>query len=271
MLSLVDIMRWCKQFFYYRKNMTKPFDLGLSASEQFLYIRYSYFSWEHVLVIIISAIVLILVAVLFRRQKHLINIVLIVSSVLVAMCMVGLVAYTIITKQYNLEWYLPFHICNLFLFALPLSAIFKNKVRIFLKDYIVLCGLGGSILNIMFPLSSMLYYPVFHITSVLVWVHHLTIGGVSVYMLTSGNYKKVNAFNFLSVLTGLLILAPIVNSKTDANFLFINPKREVPPLSQINDFFAPLGVWAVIIMVYIIAVVLHFVTNKKPKNKKDIT
>lgn len=251
--------------------MTKPFELGLSASEQFLYINYPYFSWEHVLVIIISAVVLILVAVLFRKQKHLINIVLIISSVLVAMCMAGLVAYTIITKQYNLEWYLPFHICNLFLFVLPIGAIFKNKARGFLKDYIALCGLAGSVLDIVFPLSSMLYYPVFHITSILVWIHHLTIGCVGMYMLTSGNYKKFNAFNFLSMLTGLLILALIVNYITGANFLFINSKRAVAPLTLINDIFAPLGIWAVIILVYIIAVILHLLTNKKSRIKRDIT
>lgn len=247
--------------------MTKPFELGLSASEQFLYVKYPYYSWEHVLVMIISATVLILIAFIFHKQKHLINVVLIVSSVLVAVCIFGLVAYTVITGQYNLEWYLPFHICNLFLFVLPLGAVFKDKVRDFLKDYIVCCGLGGNVLNIIFPLSSMLYYPVFHITSILVWIHHLTIGSVSVYMLTSGNYKKFNAFNLLSIFTGLILSALIVNSVTGANFLFINPKREVTPLTQINDFFAPLGVWAIVIFIYIFAVFLHLITNKKSSKK----
>lgn len=250
--------------------MEKFFNLGVSASDEFSKIRYSYFTWQHIIIICLSIAILIAAAIIFHKKKNLLETVLKISAVLVTLTLTGLIIYSSVTHEYNLEWYLPFHICNLFFILLPLAVFFKKGFRTFFADYFVIGGIFGCVLNIIFPLSSMLYYPVFHIASLLVWLHHIIIGVFGVYLITSGNYTEFNAIKLLSVLSVLLFFALIVNYFTKANFLFINFDRAVTPVTQINKALAPLGVWAVVIMIYGIAIIMHLILNVflKKKNKQ---
>jgi len=207
--------------------------------------NYSYWSLGHIAIIVTTFVLFGLVAWLSFKKKHLINIVMVISAVAVGICAAGLLAYSFITGNYNLEWYIPVHICNFFILLLPLCSIFKNKFRGFFMDYMVAAGIVGCILATVFPMTTMLYYPPFHIVPLLCWIHHLVIGLLGIYLVSSGNYTRFNWFKLMSVVWALVFASAVVNYFTGTNFIFLNNAHNAEPITW---FQMVLGQQAVFIM-----------------------
>lgn len=230
----------------------------INASDfPFAYPRYSFFSALHLGVIFTTVAILILCFVLFARKAHLTERVLTVSASITVATIMLTAVYFLITGEYNIELYLPFHLCNLFFFLLPVAKVFPSS-RKFLYDYMVNAGIAGCLLCAVFPLTSMAYYPVFHPVSLLVWTHHIVIGITGVFLLSSGAYKPYSARNLLTVLSAMLLAAVLVNGVTGANFLFLNSDySDLTPLNYIYSTFPTLGIWAGVIILYITSICLQ--------------
>ncbi|MCL2229237.1 MAG: YwaF family protein [Firmicutes bacterium] len=214
---------------------------------------YSYFSPGHIVMIVLTIVLLILSAFLFYRKKHWINKVFVVSSVVVLACALGLFIFSLITGIYNLEWYLPFHICNLFFILLPVCAIFKGRVREFSKDFLVFAGISGCLFATFFMMNTLLFFPAWHIVSVLVWVHHLAIGMVGIYLVASGNYTRYRWANIALILWPLIAVAIAVNYVFGSNFIALNLFNMQAPITWFVPF---LGQYVVLIALGIITFLL---------------
>lgn len=247
--------------------MSNSNDVGLFASNNFNSIKYNLFSWQHIVVIILSFLILFAATVILIKRKVNFLIVLRVLAVIVSACLICLVAYSIIFKEYNLEWYLPLHLCNLFFIVLPIAATETKAYNLF-ADFIVWCGIGGFFAQTLFPITTVPYYSPFHFVSLIISLHHLCIGLAGVLFVASGQYKNFNAFKLLPIIYILALFALPVNYYTNSNFMFLNKSRSlgVFPLELVYKYI-PLNIWMLILGVTVISIILHVVTNKKLKLK----
>ena len=208
----------------------------------------------HFLQIAIMLAVLIGSWFLFRKKSTWQTPVLWVLFSIEAVCMLSMLIFSMVSGIYNPEWYMPFHICNLFLLVTLFMALFKGKIRTFLSDYAFYFGILGCVFAICIPATTQLYFTPFHIVSFATWVYHICIGVLSVYLLSSGIYKIrfSNLWRMLAVFIPLIITAFIFNTLWDTNFCFMNPEKFYYPLNLIADFFG--SFWTLLVVIAIVAV-----------------
>ncbi|MCL2755738.1 MAG: YwaF family protein [Firmicutes bacterium] len=224
--------------------------------DEFLEPNYSYFSGGHIMLLVLGFLILGAVAVLSFRKKAAINKVFIALSILISLCAATLITYSIISGIYNVEWYLPLHICNVFIIIMPLACIFRNKFRTFFMEYFVFAGFLGFLLATTFPMTTMLYFPPLHIVSILSWFHHVIIGALSVYLVCSGNFKFTNYrwYRPMSMIGILVALSIVANYFLGTNFLFMNMSRVHFPISA---FVEVLGTFAVPIVLILLGLAAY--------------
>lgn len=212
----------------------------------------------HIVQIVLMVALLVSCWFLFRKKASWQNAVYWILFAVAFVTTANMLGFSIVTGIYNPEWYMPFHICNLFLFVIFLMAVFKGKVRSFLSDYAFYFGILGCVFAIVLPATTQLYFPAFHIISFNTWVYHLVIGTLSVYMLSSGVYKIrfSNLWRMLAVFIPLIITAFIFNSLWDTNFCFMNPEKFYYPLNLVANFFGKYWTLLVVVAIVDVSIVL---------------
>lgn len=209
------------------------------------------FSGWHFLQIALMLGILIGSFFIFRNKKSWETPVFATLSVLAVGLMLAMFVWSVVNNVYNPEWYAPFHICNLFALVFPLMAIFKNKVRTFLRDYTFYFGVLGCVFAICMPATTQLYFAPFHFISTCVYVYHLLIGIASIYLISSKVYspKTSTLWRMLAVLIPLVISAFIFNSLWQTNFCFMNPSKFYYPLSLFSDIFGKYFVYVILFVI----------------------
>jgi uncharacterized membrane protein YwaF len=208
-------------------------------------INYPYFSVEYMIMIVLCFCVLAVVSVISFRKKQYFDTVLVVMSVILGVLTAMLIGYAVISGDNNLEWYLPLHLCNLFTIVVPLAGVFKGKFRAFFMDFMCVCGILGCMAAVLFPMTTVINRPPLHFISVTVWLYHIAIGSLGVYMISSGAYRRFSAVNIVSVATVLAVAAYFVNGALGTNFMFINPDKAFFPL---NIFYLLFGRGAMLVV-----------------------
>lgn len=234
----------------------KSFFGNLIVTNKFFNLPEAYGLWSagHIVQICIMAALLVGCWFLFRKKQSWQNVVLWILFAISFVTMGNMVGFCIVTGINNPEWYMPFHICNLFVFVLFFMALFKGKIRDFLSDYAFYFGFLGCVFAIVIPGTSQLYFAPFHFLSLNMWLYHLVIGVLSIYLLSSGVYKVKfsNLWRMLIVLVPLLIVAFTFNCLWDTNFCFINSDKYYYPLNMLANFFGQY--WTLVVVAIIIGV-----------------
>ena len=235
---------------------------------------YEMWSVWHFVMIATAFILLGITCVLsFRKAKSMTK-VLTVWSIMLLLVTVTIITYSLCTGIYNPEWYIPLHLCNLFSVIVPLSAMFKGKVRTFFYDFMCVFGISGCIVAVIFPITTLLYYPPLHIISLLTWLYHVLIGTLGTYLLVCRGYKRFRAFNIISILFVLTIGATIANSYFGTNFLFLNSARTYFPLTFFYNILGKYAVYYIIAFVALSAInlqiTLHFLGKLSRKSLVEI-
>lgn len=198
---------------------------------------YDFYTPAHLVQIAIAVCTIIAAGFLFYKRKNLEKFMYIFFAISTNLIVIVSLIYSIITDTYHLEWYLPLHICNLFTIISVLCCIFKNKVRNFLNNYTVYCGICGCLIGILIPVSTLYYFPAQSFISTIVWIYHLIIGVMGVYLVTSGVFKLklYNCWKAFVILIPLAVCAIIVNNIFNTNFIGLNRFKPVAGLSIIAD------------------------------------
>ena len=215
---------------------------------------HSLWSVGHFVQIFIMVALLVGSWFLFRKKSAWQNTVLWILFAVSFVTMGNMLGFCIVTGINNPEWYMPFHICNLFVFVLFFMALFKGKVRDFLSDYAFYFGFLGCVFAIVIPGTSQLYFGPFEFLSFNMWLYHLVIGTLSIYLLSSGVYKIrfSNLWRMLALFIPLIIVAYTFNTLWDTNFCFINPSKFYYPLNLLANYFGQY--WTLVIAGLIVAV-----------------
>ena len=124
----------------------------------------------------------------------------------------------------NVNNYVPLYYCSLLLYAGGLSSFGKGNLKRIGDVFLATGGIIGGIVFIIFPTTSLLYYPMLHIVSIHSFIYH----GIMVYLgllINFTNYiqlEKKDIIYYSSFVGIACILAYIVNIIFDSNLMFIS-------------------------------------------------
>jgi hypothetical protein len=260
---------------FFTKFMTRPNKLfGLSNDGDNT--PYKYFSVQHIIMIALTIVILTTIGVVCRGKKQWINTMFYITSAITVTCALSLFLYSAIFSRmvegknvWNLEWFLPVHICNLFFITLPLCAFCKKKVRTFLADYTVLCGFFGCLIATCFTMHTILYYPAIHFVPFMCWLHHLCIGSAAVFLVTSGNYKRFKWFPAMSLTWLMIAFSLVFNYLLGTNFIALNLANPKAPITWFQWMFGKYGSLAMAVIFTYIAIGMQILWDVRLKRRGE--
>lgn len=163
-----------------------------------------------------------------------------------------IIAYKIaIAGARNVNDFLPLYYCSMFLYAGVLSSCGKGRLERIGNVFLATGGIIGGIVFSIFPTTTLLTYPAFHLVSVHSYIYH----GTMIYLgllINLSNYIKLNKndiINYASIVGTVCIFAYIINQIFDSNLMFISKNFATVPLIQFlykttGRFFTPVMILA---------------------------
>lgn len=189
-----------------------------------------FLSWQHILFvsIVMSAMVILAITLgLYYRKKEYKekNKVLIWAAILInSFELVKIVIGCIRAEDLRgCLIQLPLFLCSMQLFAIPVAAFSKGKVRDVAIDFVFLFGLLGGIMGTIGHAANYSVYPVLSFPNVVSAATHSISGFASIYLgfANMQSMKKENISRMLVVLFGFCTMAYTVNVLIDYNFMFL--------------------------------------------------
>lgn len=181
-------------------------------------------------------IVAIIIALKITRNKSKEEIRKIIKKCTIFLCIfeVFIISFKLITTGdfTNLNNYVPLYYCSLLLYAGLLSSFAKGKLKKAGDVFLATGGIIGGIIFMLFPTTSLYFYPMFHIVSIHSYIFH----GIMVYLgillnITHYINIKLSDIKYYATLVGIIcILAGIVNSIFGSNLMFIATSFKGTPL-----------------------------------------
>ena len=168
---------------------------------------------------------------------------------------------------------LPLFLCSMQMFALPMAAFSKGRLREASLDFVFIFGILGAVLGTYGAGQNYNCYPVLSFNNVFSGLNHTIAGFASLYIAFSGmtSMKRENIGWCFGVLIALCAVAYGVNHLVDYNYMFLmrgdgTPYDVLYNLVGGSPLFYPLGVVGLFLL-YIVAFYLVYfkVANKKTK------
>jgi uncharacterized membrane protein YwaF len=168
---------------------------------------------------------------------------------------------------------LPLFLCSIQLFALPLAAFSKNRLKEVSLDFVMIFGILGAIVGTYGAAQNYSCYPVFSIDNVSSGITHSISGFASIYIMVSGmrSMKKENIGATCLILAFFCVLAYVVNVLVDYYYMFLmnhdgTPYQIVYNLVGGSKVAYPLAVVGLFV-VYILAFYWIYYALGKKSNK----
>ncbi len=133
---------------------------------------------------------------------------------------------------YKVNTYVPLYFCSILLYAGLLSSFGKGKLKRAGDVFLTTGSIIGGITFIIYPSTSLLKYPAFHILS----IHSFVFHGMMIYLGLLMNITKYIELNkrdikyFASLIGVICIMALIVNNIFNSNLMFVSQKFRVAPI-----------------------------------------
>ncbi len=207
--------------------------LGLSGADGVSYWREAEgaYSWQHLTFVTSLLIIMTILAVLLGRafkgktEKEK-NKVLIWSAILIDAFEIFKIIVLCAKSPDNPDrWQtlLPLFLCSIQLFALPLAAFTRNRLKEASLDFVMIFGILGAIVGTYGAAQNYAVYPVFSLENVSSGITHSISGFASLYIMISGMHsmKKKNISVTCLILAFFCVLAYIVNILVDYNYMFL--------------------------------------------------
>ena len=173
---------------------------------------------------------------------------------------------------------LPLFLCSMQMFALPLVAFSKGKLREAALDFVLIFGILGAVLGTYGAGQNYNCYPVISFNNVFSGLNHAVAGFASLYIVISG-MASMKRSNFLWCVGVLLVLCAIaygVNHLVDYNYMFLmrgdgTPYDILYNLVGGSPVWYPLGVVGLFLF-YMIAFyqIFYAIKIKKEKAKAKV-
>lgn len=148
------------------------------------------------------------------------------------------IIYTITQNSLRaVDTYLPLYYCSMLLYAGLLSSFGKNSLKRMGDVSLATGGIIGGIVFIIYPSTSLPWYPAFHAFS----IHSFLFHGAMIYLgilINKTNYieLKNEDVKYFAVLIGIMsIAALIVNNIFNVNLMFISDNFPGTPLEVLYN------------------------------------
>lgn len=199
------------------------------------------FSKEHFILIAITVIG-ILIALKYTANKKDTKKIIKNCTIFVWSFEILIITFKIaIAGMKNVNNFLPLYYCSILLYAGLLSSFGKGKIKRMGDVFLATGGIIGGIVFLIFPTTSLLTYPVFHLVSFYSFIFH----GIMVYLglLVNITYyielKSKDILNYVSIVGVICIIAYVVNQIFNSNLMFIS--KNFPAVSIIDALYKATG------------------------------
>lgn len=118
---------------------------------------------------------------------------------------------------------LPLFLCSFQLFAIPLAAFTKGRIKEASLDFVMIFGILGAVVGTYGAAQNYGVYPVFSMDNVFSGITHVISGFSSLYIMISGMHsmKKKNIPVTCLIITFFCVLAYVINVLIDYNYMFL--------------------------------------------------
>ena len=216
------------------------------------------FSFQHIILLAISCLTVFLMLWLFGNiSKEAVKRQIRAITVVIWILEICRIAYKLWCGDFKYpESYLPLYFCGIFLFALLLSSFGKGSFKRMGDVFLATGSLIGGIIFVVYPSTSLLYYPALHFISVHSFIFHSAMIYVGLLIhKTKYIHLELKDIMYHFVIVGIVCLVSwVVNEFTGCNFMFIS--RAVPGrfgeamYSIIGGLYTPLFCFVQMVLPY---------------------
>jgi len=180
------------------------------------------------------------------------------------------------------EW-LPFHLCSIqIIFIFMITFMKDGKVRNALMCFMYPTMMGGALMALLIPVSSLYYSTFFSVLSLQYWLFHGMLIFLSLYMIITKPIKFTMKSYFTAVImaTGACFMAIYLNailggSATNVNFFYVArpPLPDLPVLNLNHGWFVYMFhlTWLGILVISLTYTPVFVKTIKDWRNKRKGT
>lgn len=240
-----------------------------------------YFSWQHLLFVTALMVVMVFFAVYFGmrnktkddKEK---NKVIIFSAFFINALEITRIILLCFRSGNPMEWIrmLPFWLCSIQMFTIPLAAFTKGRIREASLDFVFVFGILGAVLGTYFAGNNYACYPVISYDNIHSCLTHATSGFTAIYIAITGmmKMKKQNIWITSVVVSVFCVISYIFNILIDYNYMFLmrgdgTPYDILYNLVGGHPVLYPLGV-VVLFYLYIVAFYgVYYLIQKKISKK----
>ena len=192
--------------------------------------------------------------------------------ILIVLLEVSRQVWAILTNQYLFEEMLPFHLCGIQVFLMPLYIKTKNEK---LFTFIYLTALPGALAALIFNDTVFYKYPLLHFQTIQTYLIHTLIMIVPIYGMLYLNLKpKLQHFkSSLIIIMDIILFNTIVNLITKGNYLFLNEAPKDTPIEWVATITGSPGYVPVMIGIVALiwlAMLIPFRETYKTHRKESI-
>lgn len=137
----------------------------------------------------------------------------------------------------TLNSFIPLYYCSIFLFAFVGLAWGKGRLQHMSYAWLVYGGILSGISFLIYPSSSLLYYPFYHFLSIHSMLFHTSLVLVGLLVLRHNFYvpKREDFGDFALFSLPFLLLAFIINKTVGTNLMFLESPLALAPLAWLNE------------------------------------
>lgn len=236
------------------------------------------FGLEHLIFVVIAAILLFLLLFFSLKKKDL-NI-----DKIIKICFFATFILEILKIIWNLtlredvtfsDW-IPLYFCSIFIYASFLATFFKGRIKDTGLAFIYHGGIIGGIIYFICPNTCLLVHPFLHVLTVHALIYHVILIYLGVLIVLKKVYQPKVSYlpHYLIITFSVCILAYITNLILDSNLMLISKDFGTWPLTVVYKTFKgfyPLvvsllqnfGTFFVSLGIYVL--VIKIIENKRNK------
>ena len=232
------------------------------------------FGFEHICAIIITAIIIAMITYYIGKinkikAKKFLNIL----AILVPIVELSHTIWLINCGQTDFRKLLPFHLCAMQVFFIPLAVFTKKQV---FKDFVFATSILGGSFGIIFPSGVADNYPFFHFQTIQTLCYHSLLILVPILLIRIGEYKPTIKRLKNSVILFIAIGIPvyILDTILGENYMFLKCPPEV---DFIENIFSNYGQTVYLIIMFILLLIasmlIHIpfdMINRVRENKLEV-
>lgn len=145
--------------------------------------------------------------------------------------------------------YVPLYFCSMLLYAGAFSAFTNGTLKRIGDVFLASGGIIGGATYLLYPITSLATYPMFHLVS----VHSFIFHGIMVYLgllMNITNYIEIKLKDikyYFTIIAGFSFMAYIINQIFDSNLMFIS--KNYPGNAIINYLYNATGNYFALVMI----------------------